>query len=580
MKQQTRINPALCVNENLLALVNKVEALQLTQFGSALGRLGSEDLVNAVVAHRIVNKFVPPADKDDAKRLHDVSVLKMVQHDLAGFRYEPAKAPAEVRSVIYKSKNMLEDWFRGFKPSYQFRAPTGESARSNAGCVDIMYKLVDTDHWEVSPGALPYATAICFNALYLKRLVREKFRTQEPTGIPWREQLKRWYVEEKSSEGKGHIGYRIFGKMFASLCTLNNVCRVTTIPKDRKSRRVITMVPFWNMVCQLSLMYDMRNHIKSRLGYDLNNRASLHKTLIRHRRFATIDLSRASDSIWQDVVDFHYPQKLRKLFAALVDKHYEYELDGNVEYGYFNMFSPMGNGLTFDVMTLLLLAIGRCISPAASVFGDDIMIPQDGAEVMVKCIGAVGLIVNEDKSFLEGSFSESCGGYYDHAGRRDIVSYDFLYANDAVSAFAVANKLLAIIQAGQVTGALRAAIVETHQRILSKLDRFAVDPAILPVLTHPHIESGFLLGEGPVRKQSVVSREVGKKYNRKIVPCYIRRKVSLTTKMEKGIGTYASWFLRNASYQPNTADVKMYNTLCDAWSGNPLAEELLVSFIG
>jgi hypothetical protein len=77
----------------------------------------------------------------------------------------------------------------------------------------------------------------------------------------------------------------------------------------------------------------------------------------------------------------------------------------------------MGNGFTFELETLIFLAIGReaChLSNAdpsrVSVYGDDILVPTEAGATCVSLLRFFGFRPNPKKTFLEGLFKESCGG--------------------------------------------------------------------------------------------------------------------------------------------------------------------------
>lgn len=571
-----RINPTEIVNLELKKLCTAVSNLNLPEFGPLLSPLQGESLNDAVVGNRLIGKFMEPVEGRE-KELHLTACHNMMAHDAGGFDFDPRNLPDGIRHTVYAARNTLSEWYKDFRPSYCFRPPSGESALANQGLTDVFYKLHDTEHWQVSAGALPYAAAICYRNLWLKRVVRHHFAQQEPTGVDARLQKKQWYKVWESTKPGGSAGFFVFSKMFASLCTLNNVCRVTSIPKNAKSRRVITMVPFWNMVCQLSLMQDMRAQLFNKTGVDIYSRADLHKTLIRHRSFATIDLKNASNSVWQSCVDFFFPRPLLKHFERLVDKHFEVTLDEETHYGYFNMFSPMGCGLTFDVMTQMLLALGRTFDSSTTVFGDDIMLQSSNAKRMIQVLSACGLETNLSKTFVDGNVSESCGGFYNHHSGEMITCFDFTWCENRVQAFASVNKLRAILQARQIGNELRLLITKTHQRILHLLRRFAVDENL--VWDNDRIHSDFILADfGSVRQLTPVVREVERMWQRKVVTVNAASIQKDSKPSKEAPSLLASWFLRGKSYDPPTKEKLVY-TRIDAATGTPLTGIQLVSFI-
>ena len=75
------------------------------------------------------------------------------------------------------------------------------------------------------------------------------------------------------------------------------------------------------------------------------------------------------------------------------------------------MVSSMGNGFTFELMSLILLGVTRFYSANSSVFGDDIIVPLDVAPEVVEAITGLGFLVNKRKSFFDGITRESCGAF-------------------------------------------------------------------------------------------------------------------------------------------------------------------------
>jgi hypothetical protein len=96
-------------------------------------------------------------------------------------------------------------------------------------------------------------------------------------------------------------------------------------------------------------------------------------------------------------------------------------LDGS-RWRTFQKFSSMGNAYTFELETLIFysLAYACCevlgIKPVTgvnlSVYGDDVIIPQDAFDLFSEVSVACGFKLNDEKSFREGEFFESCGHDY------------------------------------------------------------------------------------------------------------------------------------------------------------------------
>lgn len=82
------------------------------------------------------------------------------------------------------------------------------------------------------------------------------------------------------------------------------------------------------------------------------------------------------------------------------------------------LHSGMGNGYTFEVESLLFWAIAQSCcelygsAGTASVYGDDVIVPQDVSTRVVDALEGFGFRINSEKSFLSGRFYESCGKHF------------------------------------------------------------------------------------------------------------------------------------------------------------------------
>lgn len=219
----------------------------LPRFGSDLGFVNGRQAADIVVSHRIINKFAVPTEVDTAARRKS-TILKALANDT------PWNNPNEHTRI---AKARLNFWLRGFKPRYSFRAPTGASATAFA-CDDVFVKLRESV-WEVSPDCLNYACAVAYNNQSLKRMVKARFRAM----YPYLEMCERFRSKDPSP-------YACFREQFKSVVTFNAVARIETVPKNNDVDRMITCVPVWDMISQLSFMCDLRSHLRRSLGYDIN----------------------------------------------------------------------------------------------------------------------------------------------------------------------------------------------------------------------------------------------------------------------------------------------------------------------
>lgn len=189
--------------------------------------------------------------------------------------------------------------------------------------------------------------------------------------------------------------------------------KVTTVPKNAKTDRVIAIEPDWNMFFQRGIGGFLRHRLQKRLGLLLADAQETNRQLAREGsatgRLATIDLSMASDSVSLALCEAVLPPAL---FAAICTcRSEEGMLEG--ESITYEKVSSMGNGFTFELETLIFWAFARaCTDGVAVAYGDDIVIEARDAPRLIEALTAVGFAVNAKKTFLSGPFRESCGGHY------------------------------------------------------------------------------------------------------------------------------------------------------------------------
>jgi len=112
----------------------------------------------------------------------------------------------------------------------------------------------------------------------------------------------------------------------------------------------------------------------------------------------------------------------------------------------------MGNGFTFPLMTLLIVALiygfrrERRVCRRlwidwsnTCVFGDDIILPIDEYREFTAILSQSGLVVNHDKSYFEGPFRESCGG--DYWLGRDVTPFYVKSLENDVEIYVALNKM-------------------------------------------------------------------------------------------------------------------------------------------
>lgn len=222
---------------------------------------------------------------------------------------------------------------------------------------------------------------------------------------------------------------------------------LTFVPKTAKTDRAICVEPHINTIYQKGLGKFLRRRLQIN-GIDLSKQQGFNALYARKgsidNDFATIDLSAASDTISYELVQHILPPmvlehlerarspftQISKDYVKLIDTNYcgEGKLLRNEK------FSSMGNGATFELETIIFLAIARVsynmirkdtyryrnwsrigdvsCNDIVMSFGDDLIVPTDIAKILCDNLVLLGFKVNQEKSFTEGPFRESCGKDY------------------------------------------------------------------------------------------------------------------------------------------------------------------------
>lgn len=225
------------------------------------------------------------------------------------------------------------------------------------------------------------------------------------------------------------------------------VPKFVPVPKNYRTFRGIAAQPSKNMECQLAHHGWLSERGKKLGWFDLETQQE-HNRLLAYLgslgsvptsqqihcgvktawSFCTVDLKAASD----------YPSELpRILWPSDYVSHLELLRSKYVEVDDVvvekHVFSTMGNGFTFVVMTSMFSAIVKTLYALNdlpeydnlavtrggvtriekvktwAVFGDDIIVDRSVYPALLRVLDTLGFTVNHDKTFAEGPFRESCG---------------------------------------------------------------------------------------------------------------------------------------------------------------------------
>jgi len=298
----------------------------------------------------------------------------------------------------------------------------GQSFFSTRESTTAYSKLVSSMHYSVTLGALPHMAKV----LERSNLFQEYFKHG----------LER-YADDINSYRSAYLDrLERFRRVAGN--------RVSTVPKNANEDRSIGVEPLLNMMYQKQIGALLRRAC-ARKGNCLDTGQDRHRELIK-RRVATIDLKSASNSLSWLLVQTVCPRWLvRHISAARVKFSYDQQ---NHNWHTLHMVSSMGNGFTFELMSLILLGVTRYYSAETSVFGDDIIVPLDVAPEVVEAITGLGFLVNTRKSFFDGVTRESCGAFM--VAGVEVTRYDIKYAEDISDAVITRNKVYRLYNAAKL----------------------------------------------------------------------------------------------------------------------------------
>jgi hypothetical protein len=139
--------------------------------------------------------------------------------------------------------------------------------------------------------------------------------------------------------------------------------------------------------------------------------------------YATIDMSEASDRVDREIVlslFVHTPifERLEAVSTKFITLPQGL---GQPKTLRAQKYAPMGSGVCFPIMSLVHWSLiqgiiassglqdSTLLSKEVYVYGDDIIVPSQCAELVYKYLPLFGMKINENKSFVKSHFRESCG---------------------------------------------------------------------------------------------------------------------------------------------------------------------------
>lgn len=336
----------------------------------------------------------------------------------------------------YKARVDLHKSLRSFKFRWALcDFPQGSEFFSTRGRNSLESRL-SSSLWSVTKDNFENFARLAYNHKSLKRAVRRRYlRWYQKSDFPesLRSSNRLLYNRFKH---KSNFDYEIFKWKLERIVVFVEGSRFSTVPKNNNDDRPINIEPFGNIMVQRGIGGELRRTLEEYYGQDLDNLAEKHRLLISDPQWATIDLKNASDSVTIALCRFLLPARI---FSLLMSSRSPFLYGPDRNYHQTRKISSMGNGFTFELMTLILTSLCRVLDSESSVFGDDIIIKKEHSGRLICLLESVGFVVNKEKSFTSGPFRESCGGNF-HDEHGYIESYDFKYPHTIHDCVIVYNK--------------------------------------------------------------------------------------------------------------------------------------------
>lgn len=232
----------------------------------------------------------------------------------------------------------------------------------------------------------------------------------------------------------------VAGQLKGSFQYLPNVCRIVAVPKSYKTPRIIAMEQTWRGFVMQSLRKALVSNLKD-VGEDAYidvedqtpNQEWCRLGSI-DRRYATIDLSSASDSI-DNNMGYSIAPVLADFWDEIRSKYLEFS-DGETIRSHIWLTS--GTPVTFVLESMVFLSIARACTKYVAVFlsddeeellpprtfGDDLIVDSRVYNTVVDVLSNLGFTVNVEKSFAgDSNYRESCGVEYLHGYPLDTVKW-------------------------------------------------------------------------------------------------------------------------------------------------------------
>lgn len=445
----------------MMSARDSLQILNIPPFGSDMP-LEASSCYNSLVVNRF-SKRIPSGTCHDPR---SVAFRNYLDYD---------SQLAEVKFNIWdhydlrKQRLLLSKWFAHFRDDIDYSIldfSPGESFIGQRGETSVIAKLSERKHWTTTWNCLEDTVKLIYKNRVLKLSARRLI------GRVSREDRYKLYLAYKNS---GNPGFLIFRELLIQrVLIIQDGARGSSVPKTAETDRFINIECMFPMLLQRIVAaaikrvlrrvgnaidpYRALNNNKFGAKYVSMDAQELHSILIKDSRFATIDFSNASDSIAVDTILSLFPNNVSDLLLRYRSNYVS--LKGDLHQPY--KLSSMGNGFTFEVMTILLYSLSSVLTPFSRVFGDDVIIPNSCSKKFIELCSVIGFVVNNKKTFINSPFRESCGAFY-HDDIGYIKSYDFELPSNDTDIILICNKLAITMRSDMLHTSVRDIFAKLHE---------------------------------------------------------------------------------------------------------------------
>lgn len=482
---QTYASPAMLLQDRLIVEAFKKYSFENSPFNKR--EKAKIRFFEAEALCRATNKRLLQEEMMSTNMVADSSLEVQLGLDVHSSQLNKAIMPSDhVNWIIHHATRSIADLLGAFRPDEMLG-----SARFGPGATLCVGGALTTEYFKyrekcptVSSGAFAYAEALLnYDRKWLALLIGV-----HPLDVAGR--------------------FNLISDEVGPELRLTDHNKVTFVPKNAKTERSIAIEPYFNLYFQLGVGGMIRKRLLKKFGIDLTSQKrnqDLAQLGSVTDDIATIDFSMASDTLAIETVRrllppdwFNHLDRLRSL---------DYKMDGKTSR--YHKFSSMGNGFTFELETLIFAALARGThsflklkEDEVSVFGDDVILSSTAAPIYQEVCEYLGFRINNEKSFIQGPFRESCGEDFLRGRRVRPVFCEELGTTQQVVSFA--NRLSELDSSVDLhdwhDGYLSGVVDYLLGNIPSDVRQHVVGPPVESMDTHIHTTSLERLGASALVK--------------------------------------------------------------------------------